>query len=102
MVGGQPINLGASAWLRIGGIDVVVNSVRQQPHSIAVVSHLGVDIAAYQVIVLKSSVHFRGDWQPHADSIVVGASPGAALDDTGAIAYINLRPNVRRRPMANS
>ena len=101
MVGGQPINLGPSAWLRIGEIDVVVGSVRQQPHSRAVVTHLGIDIAAYKVIVLKSSVHFRGDWQPHADSIVVGASPGAALDDTGVIPYVNLRPGVRRRPMSN-
>jgi microcystin degradation protein MlrC len=101
MVGGQPINLGPSAWLRIGGVDVVVGSVRQQPHSRAVVTHLGVDIAAYKVIVLKSSVHFRGDWKPHADSVVVGASPGAALDDTGAIPFVNLRPNVRRRPMGN-
>jgi microcystin degradation protein MlrC len=102
MVGGQPINLGPSAWLRIGGVDVVVGSVRQQPHSRAVVTHLGIDISTYQVIVLKSSVHFRGDWQPHADSVVVGASPGAALDDTGEVPFVNLRPNVRRRPMANS
>ena len=101
MVGGQPINLGPSAWLRIGGVDVVVGSVRQQPHSRAVVTHLGIDIADYKVIVLKSSVHFRGDWQPHADNIIVAASPGTALDDTGIIPYVNLRPGVRRRPMAN-
>lgn len=102
MVGGQPINLGPAAWLRIGGVDVVIGSVRQQPHSRALVTHLGVDIQAYQVIVLKSSVHFRGDWQAHADSVVVAASPGAALDDTGIIPYGKLRPNVRRRPMANN
>lgn len=101
MVGGQPINLGPSAWLRIGGIDVVVCSVRQQPHCIAVATHLGIDITGYKVVVVKSSVHFRGDWQPYADSVVVGASPGAALDDTGIIPYRNLRPDVRRRPMAN-
>jgi microcystin degradation protein MlrC len=102
MVGGQPINMGPSAWLRIGGIDVVVGSVRQQPHCIAVATHLGIDITSYKVVVLKSSVHFRGDWQPYADSVVVGASPGAALDDTGVIPFQHLRPNVRRRPMSNA
>lgn len=102
MVGGQPINMGPSAWLRIGGIDLVVCSVRQQPHCIAVCTHLGIDITGYKVVVLKSSVHFRGDWQPYADSVVVGASPGAALDDTGVIPFQRLRPNVRRRPMSNS
>ncbi|WP_168201535.1 M81 family metallopeptidase [Phreatobacter aquaticus] len=101
MVGGQPINMGPSAWLRIGGIDVVVGTVRQQPHCIAVCTHLGIDITGYKVVVLKSSVHFRGDWQPYADSVVVGASPGAALDDTGTIPFVHLRPNVRRRPMSN-
>lgn len=102
MVGGQPIAMGRSCWLRIGAVDVVVGSVRQQPHCVAVVTHLGVDIARYPIIVLKSSVHFRGDWQPKADSVVVGAAPGFAIDDTGAIAYARLRPGVRRRPMANS
>ncbi|MFN3854872.1 MAG: M81 family metallopeptidase [Phreatobacter sp.] len=101
MVGGQPINMGPSAWLRIGGVDVVVCSVRQQPHCVAVCTHLGIDITGYDVVVLKSSVHFRGDWQPYADSVVVGASPGAALDDTGVIPFRHLRPNVRRRPMSN-
>ena len=101
MVGGQPINMGPSAWLRIGGIDLVVGTVRQQPHCVAVCTHLGIDITGYKVVVLKSSVHFRGDWQPYADSVVVGASPGAALDDTGVIPFQNLRPNVRRRPMSN-
>ncbi|MCZ8315646.1 M81 family metallopeptidase [Phreatobacter sp.] len=101
MVGGQPINMGPSAWLRIGGIDLVVGTVRQQPHCVAVCTHLGIDITSYKVVVLKSSVHFRGDWQPYADSVVVGASPGAALDDTGVIPFQHLRPNVRRRPMSN-
>jgi microcystin degradation protein MlrC len=102
MVRGQPINLGPAAWLRVGGIDIVVGSVRQQPHCRAIVTHLGIDVTTYKVIVLKSSVHFRADWQPYADSIVVGASPGAALDDTGLMPFVNLRPTVRRRPMSNS
>lgn len=102
MVGGQPINMGPSCWLRINGIDLVVGTVRQQPHCVAVCTHLGVDITGFDVIVLKSSVHFRADWQPYADSVVVGASPGSALDDTGTIPFERLRPSVRRRPMSNS
>ena len=101
MVGGQPINMGPSCWLRINGIDLVVGTVRQQPHCVAVCTHLGVDITGFDVIALKSSVHFRADWQPYADSVVVGASPGSALDDTGTIPFEKLRPDVRRRPMSN-
>jgi microcystin degradation protein MlrC len=102
MVGGQPINLGRAAWLRVEGIDIVIGSIRQQAHCTAIASHLGIDVNAYKVILLKSSVHFRADWQPYADSIVVGASPGSALDDTGLMPFENLRPTIRRRPMANS
>lgn len=101
MVGGQPIMMGPSALLRIGQVDVVVGSVRQQPHCMAVATHLGADIDTYPLIVLKSSVHFRGDWQPRAEAVLVGAAPGSALDDTGIIPYEKLRPGVRRRPMAN-
>jgi microcystin degradation protein MlrC len=101
MVRGQPINLGLAAWLRVEGIDIVIGSVRQQAHCTAIASHLGIDVNTYKVILLKSSVHFRADWQPYADSIVVGASPGSALDDTGLMPFEHLRPNVRRRPMAN-
>ncbi len=101
MVGGQPITMGPSAWLRIGGhrprrrLGAPAAALRRGLH------HLGIGHHGYKVVVLKSSVHFRGDWQPYADSVVVGASPGAALDDTGVIPFQHLRPNVRRRPMSN-
>ena len=58
------------------GIDLVVGTVRQQPHCVAVCTHLGIDITRYKVVVLKSSVHFRADFQPIAREVLVVRAGG--------------------------
>ena len=56
---GHAIALGPSARLRIGGIDVIVVSVRQQAKDPVFLEHLGVDIASQRCLVIKSRGHFR-------------------------------------------
>jgi len=56
---GHAISLGPCARLRIGGIDVVVASVRQQAKDPVFLEDLGVDIASQRCLVLKSRGHFR-------------------------------------------
>jgi microcystin degradation protein MlrC len=54
------IELGPTAALRIGGIVVVVVSRRTQCADPAFLEHLGLDIGAAKVVVVKSRGHFRG------------------------------------------
>ncbi|MCG7363085.1 M81 family metallopeptidase [Roseomonas sp. ACRSG] len=54
------IDLGPTAALRIGGIVVVVVSRRTQCADPAFLEHLGLDIGAARVVVVKSRGHFRG------------------------------------------
>jgi microcystin degradation protein MlrC len=56
---GHAINLGPCARLDLGGIDVIVVSVRQQAKDPVFLEALGVDIASRRSLIIKSRGHFR-------------------------------------------
>jgi microcystin degradation protein MlrC len=56
---GHTINLGRMALLQVGGIRVVVISVRQQAKDTAMFECFGIDIAQARSVILKSRGHFR-------------------------------------------
>ena len=56
---GHTIVLGKMALLRVGGIRVVVVSVRQQCKDTAMFEVFGLDIAAARSVIVKSRGHFR-------------------------------------------
>jgi microcystin degradation protein MlrC len=96
---GNKMQLGPMALLRIGGTRIVVASRKQQAADQAMLTHLGVAPAEQQILVLKSSVHFRADFQPIAGEILIVAAPGANPVDHRALAYQHLRQGVRLMPM---
>jgi microcystin degradation protein MlrC len=56
---GTTLNMGPSARLRVGGIDVVVISIRMQCKDPAQLESLGVDLSTVRGLVVKSRGHFR-------------------------------------------
>jgi microcystin degradation protein MlrC len=56
---GVAIPLGPSALIRIGTVEVVLNSQRQQALSPDLFTRLGVDLASMALIVVKSAQQFR-------------------------------------------
>ena len=75
---GTAMQLGATAWLQLGGIAVVVIEGRTQCADPAFLEHLGLDIGAARVLVVKSRGHFRGGFDeffPHERIVEVDA-PG--------------------------
>lgn len=56
---GHAISLGPCARLRVGGIDVIVVSVRQQAKDPVFMEALGVDIRQQRSLIIKSRGHFR-------------------------------------------
>lgn len=94
---GAPMDLGPMAALRIAGVRIVVSSRREQAADRAMFTHLGIDPAAARILVLKSAVHFRADFQPIATEII---EVGAPDRDPAGLVYTRLRPGVRPRPLA--
>jgi microcystin degradation protein MlrC len=99
MLKGQTLRLGPTARLRHGGIIIIVGSARIQPYDQEIFRHLSVDPAAQRVLVLKSSVHFRNDFQDMAGAVLVVDSPGVNVTDTRLLPYRKLRDDVRISPL---
>jgi microcystin degradation protein MlrC len=76
MSAGVRVNLGPSARLRVGGIDVVVASGRQQTFDPEIFRLHGIDVERYKIVALKSSHHFRAGFQELAREIVGADPPG--------------------------
>ena len=82
MYGGNRMDLGPMALLRplaAPGVEIIVASRRLQAADSAILHHLSVDPAAKRILALKSSVHFRADFEPLAAEVLVVAAPGANL-----------------------
>jgi microcystin degradation protein MlrC len=61
--------------------------------------HVGVEPSKVPILALKSTVHFRADFQPIAETILVVQSPGAHITDPVEMPYKHLRKGIRLRPM---
>ncbi len=102
MARGNPVDLGPSALIRVApGIRVIVVSRKMQAYDQSLFTHLGVQPAEQKILALKSSVHFRADFQPIAAEVIVVAAPGPVVADPAVLPFTRLRPSLRLRPGAN-
>lgn len=98
MGAGNPGNLGPCALIDIDGVRVMVVSHKVQALDQAILRHVGVEPSECPILVLKSSVHFRADFAPIAEHIIVGIAPGPVVADPAILNFRYVRPSVRRRP----
>ena len=93
---GGDMDLGLMAALEVGGVQIVVSSQREQAADRAMFTHLGLQPERASILALKSSVHFRADFEPIASEIVEVADPN--LDPVEPYQYHRLRAGVRVTP----
>jgi microcystin degradation protein MlrC len=96
--GGREMEMGPSALLSLGGVRVVVVSAKAQMADREMFRSLGVHPERERLLVVKSSVHFRADFAPIADSILVCAAPGPMAVDPALLPWTRLRPGLRLSP----
>jgi microcystin degradation protein MlrC len=84
--------------IRPGDIRVVVGSVRNQCLDRAYFRHIGLTPENARIICVKSTVHFRADFDPIAQATLAAAVPGALASDLTRRALQYLRPGVRLGP----
>jgi microcystin degradation protein MlrC len=80
-------------------VRVVVGSSRSQCLDLAMIRHLGVEPTEQKIVAVKSTVHFRADFDPIAAETLVVIAPGihpCRLDD---LDYRKLRAGVRLGPL---
>jgi microcystin degradation protein MlrC len=96
--GGRKMKMGPSACLRIGDVRVVVSSHKAQLADQALYRFVGIEPTEQSILVNKSSVHFRADFEPIAEKLIICAAPGAMPADTAALPWTRLRPGIRVKP----
>ena len=96
--GGRDMDMGPSACLRIADISVVVSSHKAQLADQSMFRYVGIEPTEQAILVNKSSVHFRADFEPIAEQLIICAAPGAMPADTAALPWTRLRPGIRIKP----
>lgn len=99
VAGGRDNDVGKMALLGIGGVKVAVTSKRLQAYDQAPFRHLGVEPAEQKILVLKSTCHYRAEFEPMAEAVIVVLAPGYYLADPVDYPYQRLRKGVRLKPL---
>jgi microcystin degradation protein MlrC len=96
--GGRLMEMGPSACLRIGDVRAVVASQKAQLADQAMYRYAGIEPTEQKILVNKSSVHFRADFEPIAEKLLICAAPGAMPADPASLPWTRLRPGIRMKP----
>jgi microcystin degradation protein MlrC len=92
---GWEMDLGKMAQLKIGNVRIVVVSERIQAADQSPFVAVGIEPIEMQILVLKSSNHYRADFQPISSHIIPVAAPAAMVEDPVHVDYKNLRDGIR-------
>jgi microcystin degradation protein MlrC len=89
MARGVRIEMGPSAAVRVGGVDIVITSRRFQNYDRMYFKSLGIEPTSKAVLAVKSAQHFRAAYGPIASEIVVVDDGGGIC--SGALAKLPFR-----------
>jgi microcystin degradation protein MlrC len=98
MMTGLTVALGPSACLEIDGIRIAVVGGKKQLLDRELLRMVGIHAEQMRLIVVKSSVHFRADFQPNASHVLVGKAAGPMAADPGDLPWQRLSKDTRTRP----
>ena len=89
---GSRANMGRTAVVRSRGVEIVLTERRIQPLDVQVLRSVGIEPTERKLIVLKSAVHFRADYNEIAHAILEVDTPGVHSPKLESYVYKNVRP----------
>jgi microcystin degradation protein MlrC len=90
---GTENHLGTAAHLKCGPDDevsVILTENRHQPRDAEIWRHVGVQPERLDILVVKSTNHYRADYEPMASHVIPINSPGLAAMDPRKFDYENV------------
>ncbi len=91
---GSSTDIGLTAVLEIGGrggIEVVCNTFRHAANDANSLRSVGIEPTKRQIVVIKSSVHYRADFTPLVKEIVEVDAPGLSTPNWSRFDFQHLR-----------
>ncbi len=102
MMHGVEADVGSTVRLGLGGIQIVVSSGKAQMLDRNLFKMAGVIPEEKAVVVVKSSVHFRADFQPIAATVLVAKAPGPMTADPADLPWQKLNPHIKTAPLGKT
>lgn len=92
MMQGTKCNMGPTAVLRVGAVDIVVTSARYQAFDQQFFKHAGIEPAKKAILAVKSAHHFRAAFGPIAGAILaVDGGDGLTSRNYKELPFRNVR-----------
>lgn len=91
MGAGSESRMGRTAVLDCQGVELILTELRTQPTDLQLYRSVGIEPSEKQIIVLKSSVHYRAAHTPIASKIVEVDTPGISSPDLRRYPFKNIR-----------
>jgi microcystin degradation protein MlrC len=98
MMHGMEVDLGPVACLQIEGVKIAVSSSKSQMLDRVLYRVAGIEPENMSILVNKSSVHFRADFEPIAERVLVAKAPGPMIADPADIPWTKLKKGIRLKP----
>lgn len=87
MYQGTPMQLGKMALLQTDNVKIIVSSIKQHTADQSIFRHVGIEPSKEPIVVVKSSVHFRADFEPIAEEVLIVEAPGMNIEDPRKLPY---------------
>ena len=98
MMHGMDADLGAVACLQIEGVKIAVSSSKSQMLDRVLYRVAGIQPESMSILVNKSSVHFRADFEPIAERVLIAKAPGPMTADPADMPWTRLKKGIRLKP----
>lgn len=91
---GATVSMGGAAWIRSGGLDLVVQGEARQPNDPNLFASLGIDVAGYDVLLLKGAAALRAAWTPIVDGFIDAGTRGETDSVLSRLEYRRSHPRL--------
>ncbi len=88
---GLTMNMGTTAVLAVGSVEVVVVSRHIEPFDPGCLRSLGIEPTARRYLMLKSRIHYRVGFKPLVAAVVECAGLGVCTSDYSQVTFENVR-----------
>ncbi|HLV36636.1 MAG TPA: M81 family metallopeptidase [Spirillospora sp.] len=88
---GREVNMGRCARIRCGGITLLLTERKTPPGDLEQLRSQGIAPEAQRIIVVKSTIAFRGAYEPIAAEIIEVDTPGLCAPNLSGFRYHKLR-----------
>jgi len=89
--GASKINVGRAAWLRVKGVNIILNERKTPPFDLVQLRGLGVIPEEQKMIVVKSAVAYRSAYMPIAAGVIEMDTAGLCSANLSRFPYKHLR-----------